>query len=121
MLCSQVEKDKFRSSVDKSVQVTNGKVQGKVEPSLEHFFNVHYHNAGALESVGVTDTRLVFQVGAVGIASLVGLVLARKKSMAHGIAYPALTGGTVWGTIYFSSPKNRRKLVESVRNMTNTK
>lgn len=84
-------------------------------------FNAHYRNVGALESVGVKETRLVFQVGAVGIAALVGLVLARKRSMAHRIAYPALTGGMVWGTIYFSSPENRRKLVESIRNMTYSK
>jgi hypothetical protein len=62
---------------------------------------------GAMQSIGVKNTRAAAEVTAVGAAALTGVMLARKKSVAHRIAYPLLLSGVVCGAFYLSSAQNR--------------
>lgn len=57
------------------------------------------------------------EVGAIGSASVVGFLLARKKPMFYRILYPTLAGGSLWTVFHFSSAENRATLLNGVRKM----
>ena len=50
-----------------------------------------------------------------GSAGLLGLLLARKRSLFHRLLYPTLAGGSVWVIMYFSSVENRAVLLKNAR------
>ncbi len=58
-------------------------------------------------SLGVKNPVRVMQAGAVGTAALLGLAMARNKSVFRRVLYPFLAGSTVWGVVHFSDRRNR--------------
>ncbi len=65
-------------------------------------------------SLGVKNPVRVMQAGAVGTATLLGLAMARNKSVFRRVLYPFLAGSTVWGVIHFSDHRNRNKVSDVV-------
>lgn len=59
-------------------------------------------------SVGVKEPVFVMQASAVGTAGLIGLLLARRRSMLHKVSYPVVASGLVCGSIYLSDVANRQ-------------
>jgi len=63
-----------------------------------------------LKSIGVKDTGRVMRVSAVSTAALVGLYMARNKSLFKRVLYPLLTGSVVWGVMVFPNRKKRDEI-----------
>ena len=65
--------------------------------------------------MGITNSALAIQIGAIGSAGLLGLLLARKRSTFRRILYPTLAGGSVWGAFYLSSASNRTEVWSKIK------
>lgn len=74
-------------------------------------------DTGAMQSIGVRNPRAALEVAAVGTGAAMGLLLARKKSVTRGIAYPVLIGGILWGAVYCSSAENRTHMRSQVKSI----
>lgn len=59
---------------------------------------------------------MVLQAGAVGTAALIGLLMARRKSLARRILYPLVGGSAVWGVIVVTDSNKREKVFGTIRN-----
>ena len=73
--------------------------------------------AGALQSVGIQNSAMVMQFGAITTAALVGVVLSRRKAWFQRVLYPALGGTGVWAIIYYSRPHNRTSLYSKLKSI----
>lgn len=73
-----------------------------------------------MKSIGVKNTALALEGGAIGTAALVGAVFARRKSIGHRVAYPTLAGGLVWTAMYCSSTENRSLIHSHIKSIQNT-
>lgn len=65
--------------------------------------------------MGITNTALAIEIGAIGSAGLFGLLLARKRSTFRHILYPILAGGSVWSAFYLSSASNRTEAWSKIK------
>ncbi len=73
------------------------------------FLDPNFFSADQLVSLGIKHPVRVIQAGAVGTAALLGLIVARNKSLFRRILYPVLTGGTAWGVVHFSEYKKKMR------------
>ena len=55
------------------------------------------------------------QASAVGTAALVGLFMARNKSLFRRVLYPLVSGTVVMEAIYLSDKKNREEVTSVIR------
>ena len=60
---------------------------------------------------------MALQSSAVVGAALVGVFLARKKSVSRQILYPTVAGGAVWSALYFSTVQNRAQIKSHVKDI----
>ena len=60
--------------------------------------------------MGVANSRVALQAGTVFGVAVVGVFMARKKSMFSRILYPITAGAGVWTVFYLASEPNRQLL-----------
>ncbi len=70
-----------------------------------------------LKSVGVSDSQVALQAGAIISGTLVGVVLARKKSVFFRILYPVTAAGGIWSAFYLSSRPNREQAKKKMQTL----
>lgn len=94
--------------VGSSMQSANNEIKSECSSSLgKYMYVIIFDVSGAMQSIGIKNTRVAVGIATVGAATATGMVLARKKSMAHRVMYPLLFGGLAWGTFYCSLQQNR--------------
>ena len=72
-----------------------------------------------LESIGIKDSPVAMQAGAITTAALAGVILARRKSWFHRALYPVVGGTGMWAAFYYSVPQNRTDLYDKLKSLIN--